>query len=88
MYGHGMSWNVWNVIECHKWLFMVLWGNIWNFETTGNMGSIENLGDKWKKKDDMEYSENRGNSKYKGNFGNNNKIWCKGNRGGKRIHGK
>ena len=54
MYGHGMSWNVWNVIECHKWLFMVLWGNIWNFEITGNMGSIENLGDKWKKKDNME----------------------------------
>ena len=43
-----------NVMECHKWLFMVLWGNIWNFETTGNMGSIENLGDKWKKKDNME----------------------------------
>ena len=51
IYGHGMSLNV---MECHKRLFMVVWGNIWNFETTGYMGSIENLGDKWKEKDNME----------------------------------
>ena len=36
----------------------------------------------------MELSKNRGNSKYKEKFGNNNKIGCKENRGGKRIHGK
>ena len=29
-------------------------GERMKFETTGNMGSIENLGDKWKKKDNME----------------------------------
>ena len=32
------------VIECHEWLFKVLWMNKWNFRTSGNMGSIENIG--------------------------------------------
>ena len=51
MYGHFLS-NM--VMECHKWLFMVLWGYKWNFGTTGNMGSIENIGNIGKNKNNME----------------------------------
>ena len=39
----------------HEWSCMViLWGNKWNFGTTGNMGSIENIGNIGKNKDNME----------------------------------
>ena len=51
MFGHEWSCMV---MECHKWLLMVMWQNIWNFGTTGNMASIENIGNKGKKKNNME----------------------------------
>ena len=60
MYGHAWSGMV---MHGQVWSNMVMYGHViviygrvwpcivmvlWNFRTTGNIGSIENIGNKWK----------------------------------------
>ena len=78
------------VIECHEWLFKVLWMNKWNFRTSGNMGSIENIGNMgktriiWNKGKIGEILKIRKILK----MWNKNKMGYKGNREERRIHVK